>query len=61
VPIFESDEKATDKEFRRQQMALNDKVLRLSWKKMVEDQDETDTERFGDCWEEEAEESQPES
>jgi len=61
VPIFESDEKATDKEFRRQQLALNDKVLRLSWNRMVDEQEEQPDGEFeaGDCWETEEDKPEP--
>ena len=52
MPIFEADEELTDKEMKRQQRALTDKMFRLESKKLWESLDD-DTPTNGDCWENE--------
>ena len=48
MPIFESDEELSDKEMKRQQRALTDKMFRLESKRFMEGLVEHSN---GDCWE----------
>jgi hypothetical protein len=42
MPIFEDAERITYGEFLRQQKGLNDKVMRLQWKSLIEELSQVD-------------------
>ena len=50
MPIFESDDNMTEKDFMRQQLALNNKIFRLESKRFMES---LESHQNGDCWENE--------